>query len=188
MNLKGLISVLIVLALSFFLVFSCSKEQGKDEEKAADEVKESGKNYIEDVSFGIFFDEEGTKRTKVLEKGEKEFKAYIIISFPDYMEIAATEFRLALPEGIELESNRSNPNKYIELGGFEDGLSERIKCVAGPKLVLHTLTLKVTKEVKNAELAVLPARRSLFLGVCTCEEGYPKVSATSYKAVINPEE
>jgi hypothetical protein len=74
------------------------------------------------------------------------------------------------------------------LGQFEHGISESFKCADGPRLVLHTLTLKVDPGVKDAVLAVLPSEQTEFIGVAECREGNPLIRAAAYSAVINPTE
>ena len=188
MNVRRVAAVFTALVLCAVLVFSCSK---KEEQKTDDALREgvhSQKHLEGEVSYGIYFDEEGTKRTITLGKDEKELKIYIIVHFPDYIELAAVEFRLVLPEGLEVESDKFSPNRTMLLGTFEDGVSERLKCTIGPKHLLHVLTLNVTRSLKDAEIALLPSKESDFLGIALCEEGFPMVRASSFKAVVNPSE
>ncbi|MCK4236452.1 MAG: hypothetical protein KAX38_04985 [Candidatus Krumholzibacteria bacterium] len=188
MPLKRMISVVLMISLCTLVIFSCAKEK-KEPEKAPPEGEKKTISYInENVSFGIYFDEEGTKRTITLGADEKEFKAHVIVKFPEEMEITAVEYRLVFPDGVELENDKFYSKRMMTLGTFESGISESFPCIAGPKLVIHTLTLKVTKELKNAELAVLSSLQSDVVGVATCEEGNPLVRSIAYRAVINPVE
>lgn len=181
-------SLLIVLCLCSFVVFSCAKKEEKPE-KTVPEKKESAISYImEDLMFGVFFDEEGTKRILTLGKDQKEFDVYIIVSFPEEMEIAAVEWRIVLPEGVSIVNDKYYFERHMTYGQMEHGLSERFPCVKGPKLLLHVLTLRTEKELKNAEVAVMSSEESEFLGVAECKEGFPRARAAAYKAVVNPME
>ena len=181
--------VLIAL-VSLFLVFSCSKQEKKTEGAPADTTKEDTTlSYVsEEVSFGAFFDEQGTKRTIKLEGRGKQAMVYIFVSFPEVMQIAAAEFRLVLPAGVTIANDKYYDKRVALLGSFEEGISEAFPCVAGPRILLHALTLNVPPGLKDAEISLLPHEKSQFIGVATCDEGQPMVTGTSYKAVINPTE
>ncbi len=187
MFLRKRIPTVLILSLCFLLALSCAKKE-EEGEQPAEEKEEGVISYIsEEVNFGIFFDEEGTKRSITLGKDEREVKIYIIVSYPEEMQITAVEYRLELPEGITIENDKYYPKRTMTLGTFDHGLSEAFPCAAGPKLLLHTLTLNVTKDVKNASIKLLASKNSDFIGVSECKEGYPKVRAASYSAVVNPE-
>lgn len=188
MFLKKPICAALILSLCLLLALSCAKKE-EEGEKPAEEKEEGVISYIsEEIDFAIFFDEEGTKRSITLGEDETEFKMYIIVSYPEEMQIAAVEYRLELPEGITIDNDKFYPRRTMTLGTFDEGLSEAFPCVAGPKLILHTLTMNVTKDVKNASVKLLASKASDFIGVSECREGYPKMRAASYSAVVNPEE
>lgn len=177
-----------VLALSF-LTASCSKK----EEQPGTQQETGGKEVIsfidEDVSFGLYFDEDGTQRTLDLAPGQQEFDVYMVLTCPEYMEIAAVEWRLELPAGIELVNDRYRKDRVLSMGPLDQGHSERFApCVAGPKILLHTFTFAVTGILENAVFAVMPSIENETLGVAECKEGYPVLRAAAYKAVVNPAE
>ncbi|HSG27764.1 MAG TPA: hypothetical protein VLA34_04730, partial [Candidatus Krumholzibacterium sp.] len=60
-------------------------------------------------------------------------------------------------------------------------------CLSGPKALIHQLTLKVTGELDNAALSIVPSPDGNFLGIADCSEGFSEQRASSYKAVVNPE-
>jgi len=189
---KKFFSVFVVLAIALIAFSSCSKkkESSSSTEKKEIKKKESKKiDYVSDeVSFVVAFDSEGKKRTVKLKRGQDHLDIYIIINFPETMQISATEFRLSMPEGIEVESDEFYKKRTAVLGRFEHGIAETFPCVPGPKLILHRLTLKVGEPVKNGEISLLPSLKTDFIGVASCEGGFPKVRASSYKAIINPSE
>jgi len=183
---RGLFIVSLVVGLS--LVFACAKKGGEEKGKEAvkSEPKEEKLKYVsEEVSFVLAFDEEGKKRTIKVGDG-KEVDLYIIINFPETMQISASEFRLVLPEGVEIESDSFYKKRLMSLGTFEAGISEAFVCTPGPKLILHKLRLSIKGKLRNAEIALMPSKQDNFIGVATCDEGNPRVTASSYKAVINP--
>ena len=179
----------LLLLFCSLLAVSCSKEEKKAEEKEP-ESEESTISYIsEEITFGIFFDKEGVERTITLEKGQKEFTGYLFVHFPEDMEIASVEWRLELPPGVEVVNDRYHKRKLMSLGFMDHGISETFNpCFEGPKVLIHELTFSTEVELKNATIAILPSKKSEFLGVAECSEGYPKVRAASYKAVVNPDE
>jgi len=178
-----------ILAISF-LSTSCSKKEeqqpGTQQETGEKEVI----SYIdEDVSYGLYFDEKGTQRTLTLAQGQKEFDLFMIITCPDYMEIAAVEWRLVVPEGVELVNDRYRQDRVLSMGTIERGQSERFApCVTGPRILIHTLTFAVGGTLENAVFAVMPSLDNENLGVAECTEGFPLVRAAAYKAVVNPAE
>lgn len=177
----------LLLVLVPILMISCSGKKegemgGKEEggEKATTLVDE-------EVSYSIFFDEEGTKRTLTLEKGQEEFVGYLYVMFPEYLEIASTQFRLDMPEGVVIENDKYRMDRIMSLGVFHRGISERFHpCLKGPKVLLHTFTFRTTAPLSNATFTVLPDMEAKFLAVAECREGFPLVKAVSYKAVVNP--
>jgi hypothetical protein len=177
----------MVALVGCLLAPACSKKQKEAASPPADTTKTI--SYIShDISFGVFFDDEGTKRTLTLQKGQKQAKIYVFVEFPETMKISAVEYRLSFPEGATIESDKFYEHRIALLGTFEEGISETFPCAAGPKLLLHVLTLNLPSDLKNAEVAILASKENHFLGVATCEEGLPMLQASSYRAVINPTE
>lgn len=181
--------LVMVLAMSF-LTASCSKKEeqqpGTQQETGEKEVI----SYIdEDVSFGLYFDEKGTQRTLKLAPGQKEFDLFMILTCPEYMEIAAVEWRIVVPEGVQLVNDRYRQDRVLSMGTIDRGQSERFApCVAGPRILIHTLTFAASGALENAVFAVMPSLDNENLGVAECKEGFPLVRATAYKAVVNPSE
>ena len=183
-------SLMFVALLLALLALSCGKGDKKAESVPADTTRaDTTLSYVsKEVSFGVFFDAEGVKRTVKLGSRDRETTIYIIVNFPETMPIAAVEYRLVLPPGVKITNDAYYSERVALLGVFEEGISETFPCVSGPKLVLHALTLSVPSGLKNAEIALLPGARSEFIGIARCDEETSMVSATSYKAVINPTE
>lgn len=178
------IAVLIPIACTTLLL-SCSKKEKATEEK----TEEKPISYVsQDVSFGLFFNEEGTERTITLKKDQKEFTGYLYLQFPEIMQIASVEWRLVLPEGVEIEIDKYNTDRVMSLGFIENGISETFQpCASGPKFLLHTFVFRTTKTLKNAEFSLMASNDGNFLGVAECKEGFPRTRAAAYKAVVNPE-
>ena len=181
-----LLTVICMIALSSF---SCGEKQQEESESPASEEQAGTISYVsEDFSFGVFFDAEGTKRTIELEKGQKELQAYVMVHVPDSLEIAAVQWKLDLPEGLEVGLDKYNKRRVLTLGQMEGGISERFKpCLKGPRILIHELTLIVTGELKDAMISVLPSPDGNFLGIARCEKGFDLERASSYRAVVNPE-
>jgi len=104
------------------------------------------------------------------------------------MQIAAVEYRIVLPKGVTLENDKFYEDRVALLGSFGEGLSETFPCVAGPSLLLHTLTLNVQPGLKDGEIVFLAHSHSNFIGVALCDETQTLVTAAAYKAIINPTE
>ena len=191
MNRKVYLVALIGLIAFSLSVISCSAKKEETAEKSEPET--AGKEHIsyvsEDVSFGLFFDSEGTKRTIRLDEGQKEFVAYLFLEFPEGMEVAAVQWKLDLPEGVNIVNDKYLDSRIMSLGQIPRGLSERFNpCISGPKVLIHELTFLASTELKDAVISILPADDSGVLGVAECVEGYPIVKAASFKAVVNPED
>ena len=187
MRMKSYSGAIIAALISLCFVFSCSKKEKKVENAPLDSTKTI--SYIsEEISFAVFFDEGGTKRTLTLDGGATQTKIYLFVNFPETMKISAVEYRLSLPQGVTLENDKFYEQRVALLGTFEDGISETFPCAAGPKLLLHTLTVNVPSGLKNAEFAILSSKDNDFLGVATCDEGLPMLEGSSYRAVMNPTE
>jgi hypothetical protein len=172
------------------LAFSCAKSSKKVEKAPADTTRaDTTLSYISrEVSFGVFFDADGVKRTIHLGSRDRETKIYIIVSLPETMPISAVEYRLVLPPGVKITNDVYYKNRVALLGTFEEGISETFPCVQTAKLVLHELTLSVPPGLKDAEISLVADTRGDFIGVSECDETQTMVAATSYKAVINPTE
>jgi len=179
--------ILLIISVLALAVLSCSEKEEGEAETTEQAQEEERLSYVSEVvNIGVFFDEEGTKRSITLEEGQKEFNAYIIIGFPEGMKIGAVEWRLELPEGTKIINDRYFDKRFMTLGTFEKGLSEAFPCIPGPRLLIHDLKIKVEGELKNAEISILPGLESGFVGIAECREGHPEVRAACYKAVINP--
>ena len=177
----------VILSLSV-LSASCSK---KEEQQPGTQQETGGQETIsyidEDVSFGFYFDEAGTQRTLKLAPGQSEFDIYLILTCPEYMEVAAVEWRMMVPEGVEMVNDRYRPDRVMAMGPMHRGHSERFTpCVTGPRILIHTFTFAVKTDLKNAVFAVMPSLDSDNLGIAECKEGYPIIRGTAYKAVVNP--
>jgi hypothetical protein len=182
---------LLILGVSVvaLLALSCAKKEQKKETAPADTTAGKELSYVSgEVNFGVYFDEAGTQRTLKLGRGEKTFPIHVIVHFPEGMGIAAAEYRLVLPQGLEIETDKAYPKIIAHLGNFGDGISETFECAHGPRLLLHTFALKVTGQLKDAEIAIMPDPQGNFLGVALCEHGQDMITASSYKAVVNPSE
>jgi hypothetical protein len=190
MSIRQRVSLAFVALLIVPLVFSCGKGTKKTEGAPADTARaDTTLSYVsEEVSFGVFFDAEGSQRTAKLGGRDRQTTIYIIVNFPETMPIAAVEYRLVLPEGVKIENDQYYKERVALLGTFEHGISETFPCVQGPKLLLHTLTLSVPSGLENAEISLVSHEKSEFIGIAMCDEGQTMVPATSYKAVINPTE
>lgn len=189
MNRKVLVFTVIGLAALGLFVFSCAEKEEVSKESKPEAAEGKTLSYISDeISFGLFFDSEGTKRTIKLSRGQKEFVGYLYVQFPESMEIAAVQWRLELPEGVKITNDKYCDSRIMSLGQIPIGLSERFKpCLAGPKALIHTLTFTTAADLKNATFSILPTEDSGVLGVAVCTEAYPIERASSYKAVVNPE-
>jgi hypothetical protein len=180
--------VMIACVCCFALAASCEKK-AETEETSVPQPEAAPLSFVSDeISFAIYFDEAHTRRAIDLAKGQTEIDIYVVIHFPEEMGIAAAEYRIELPDGAKILSDSFYENRTLTMGNFQDGFSEGFHCVHGPKLQLHKLGLSVQEGMKDATIALLPSKRTDFLGVATCGEGFPEVRASSYKAVINPSE
>jgi hypothetical protein len=185
---KTVTAVLAALLL-ILLCASCGEKTEQEQTPEPEAQAEETISYIsEEVSFGVFFDEKGTQREITLEKGQKEIEVYIFVRYPDYMGIAAVEYRIELPEGVRIWSDRFYEKRNLMMGTFEHGITEGFHCVSGPELLLHVLTLGIEKELENAVISLLPSHNTNFIGVAKCDEAYTEIRAGSFKAVINPTE
>jgi hypothetical protein len=178
----------LVLVMVLCLSLSCG-EKGEQEQTPAADTEESEIGFTsEEFNFGVFFDAEATQRTLTLEKGQTEAELYIMVHFPEGVGIAATEFRLELPEGVKIMSDSFYEKRTLSMGIFEHGISEGFPCVYGPKLQLHKLTISVDEGIENGVVSILPAENTGKLAVAICDESYTTIRASSYKGVINPVE
>ncbi len=181
------ISTLIILILLPLLAVSCGGNNEAEAEKPAAAKDETIEYVDEEVSYGLFFDAEGTKRTVELKKGQEEFLGYLFLICPDYKEIASTQFRLEMPEGVLIENDKYRQDRVMSMGTFDRGISERfVPCVPGPKILIHTFTFKVTGPLDNAVFTILPSLDNEYLAVAECEEGYPLIRASAFRVVVNP--
>jgi hypothetical protein len=179
----------LVFLLITVLAASCGGKKEAEQEKPAETGDETLEFIDESVSYGLFFDEAGTKRTTRLKKGQEELICYMFVMLPDYLEIAATQFRIELPEGVVIENDKYRMDRIMSMGTFSRGISERYApCLKGPKALIHTFTLRVTVPLDNAVFSVLQAQDAQYLAVTECKEGFPLIRASAYKAVVNPSE
>jgi hypothetical protein len=181
-------SILLALILVPVLALSCGGKKEAEAEKPAEAKQDETIAYVnEEVSYGLYFDEEGTKRTLRLKKGQEEFTGYFFLMCPDYKNIASTQFRLEMPGGVVIVNDKYRMDRVMSMGTFQRGISERYApCVPGPKILLHTFTFRVTGPLDNAVFTILPSLDDQFLAVAECEEGYPIIRASAFKAVVNP--
>jgi len=179
----------LALALLLCLSVSCGEKEEKQEQVPAAAEEETTIGYTsEEFSFGVFFDADATRRTIALEKGQTEIDLYIFVHFPEGVGIAATEFRLDLPDGVKILSDSFYEKRTLSMGSFEHGLSEGFPCVYGPRLQLHRLTVRVDEGVRNGVVSILADENTDQLAVAICDEDYTTIRASSFKGIINPVE
>ena len=175
------------LVLVFFILSFSSCGEKEQQEKTPEPAAEETLSFVnEEINFGVFFDEKGTKRQITLEKGQKELIVYIFVRFPEDIGIAAVEYRIDLPEGVRIWSDRFYEKRTLTMGNFETGMTEGFGCVYGSELMLHALTLGIDRDLENATISILPSLRTDFIGVAKCDGAMTEVRAISFKAVINP--
>jgi len=187
--------ILTILLSVAFLTVSCS---GDKEGGAEGENSDSGKPSEEEVlsyssemiNFGVYFDREGEERTITLEDDQQEFIAYVFLKFPEGMKVCNGQWKIILPEGVEVQKHYSNQEVNLSLGNiFKMGLAEQyIDPLEGGKALIHTLELKATGKLSDARITIVPGEPQKFLGITTCEEDFPKKRASSFVGVINPKE
>jgi len=181
-----------VLGMCAVLALTASCAKKREEEPAAGQQRDSESretiSYLdEEVVFGLYFDEEGTQRTMRLDRGRKEFDLFLIVDCPEHVPFISVEWRLEQPDGVELINDRYRWDRIISLGTIDRGLSENYRdCLHGPRILLHTLTFRVTGELSDAAFAVMPGLKSGFLGIAECREGHQEVRGISYQAIVNP--
>ncbi|MBD3424369.1 MAG: hypothetical protein GF417_08030 [Candidatus Latescibacteria bacterium] len=185
-NLTAVISIL-------FLIFSCSGEKGGGESEKKPVSGKSAEQEVlssssEMINFGVYFDPEGKKRTITLEKGQSEFKAYVYIKFPVGMEVCAGQWKLLLPDGLELVNHKSTQEVNLSLGNLlHAGIAERyVDPLTGGGALIHTLDLKATAGLDDARIQIVAGGPDTFLGIATCEPDFPKKEASSFVGVVNP--
>ena len=114
---------------------------------------------------------------RTLEEGQKEILTYIILRYPEEVSISAVEYRIELPEGVQIWSDRCYEKRTLTMGNFERGMTEGFGCVYGPELLLHTLTLRIDGDLENATISILPSLITGFIGAVTCDDAPAKVRA-----------
>ena len=176
---KRVLFVLLIFACSIAFAVSCAKKEEESSEESSGPGNRAVQYIEEEVSIGIFFDAEGTKRSITLGKDEKEFTAYIIIKLPEYLEINAIEFQLELPEGVVITNDKYLAERTIVMGHFDDGISEAFPCATGPQIVLHELTLLAESDLADAVISIVKHRKSQQVAVTKCEEGYPIIKVAA---------
>jgi hypothetical protein len=181
---KTMLTALIMIL--FILPFSSCGEKEEQEQTPEPAAEETISFTSEEISYGVFFDEKGTQREITLEKGQKELKIYIFVRFPEELGIGAVEYRIDLPEGVRIWSDRFYEKRSLTMGSFEHGMTEGFDCVYGPELLLHVLTLGIEKDLENATISIMPSHRTDFIGIAECDDAFSEHRATSFKAVINP--
>ncbi len=189
MKIRGRTAVLVLLLAGALVLVSCAKKEREAPGGSGGTADaDSTISYVSDeISFGAFFDPECTRRT-IEVRGAKQVKLYIAVSFPETMEISAVEWRLVLPEGVTVESDKFYENRVALLGTFEHGISETFPCVAGPRIVLHEFLISVPSGIKNGDVSLMPSHQGKLIAVALCDDAHSIISASVYKAVINPED
>jgi hypothetical protein len=177
----------IVGLACILLCASCAKKEKEPAGEAAGTVEsESALSPVSDeISFAAFFDNECTERTIEI-KGPKQAKLFVVVNFPETLEIAAVEWRLVLPEGVTVETDKPYENRVALLGTFEHGISETFPCAAGPRIILHEFVINVPAGIENGEIGLMPSHEGKKLAIATCDEVPTIINASAYKAVINP--
>jgi len=179
----------LALALLLCLSVSCGEKEEKQEQAPVASEGETTIGYTsEEFSFGVFFDADATERTITLEKDQTEMDLYLFVHFPEGVGIAAVEFKLDLPDGVEIMSDSFYEKRTLSMGSFESGLSEGFPCIYGPRLQLHRLTIHVDEGVRNGVVSILADKNTGQLAVAICDEDYTTIRASSFKGVINPVE
>ena len=139
--------ILALLVMCFLLSCSGEKKEGSAaDEKAAEEVSKEPVQMIPDEEFTEFdkllnayikpyFDKEGTITEKEVSPGES-FEIYVFGEYNDVYGMSASEYKLVLPEGIEVLGEVKSDSTVMTAGSFKKDYLMTFRCAKGQTFMM----------------------------------------------------
>jgi hypothetical protein len=159
---------------------TAAKEESKEARPA---IPDQPKALMEKPTLKPFFDKMATITEKTVSPGES-FDLYIIIGCGENDRITAAEFRLAIPEGIEIGRVFDTDSLTMKSGKPEEDLMVAFKCSHGPKFILTRYVCLVGDAFTGGTIATAAGEKSNFIGVVDCGPDPEKIPAEKGTAVL----
>lgn len=181
--------------MALWLVGSCG---GKEKGEESDATQTAGRDEpIEVIPEGDFtefdklvdgyirpyFDGEGTQPDKTVKAGES-FDLYVVGEFSPEFTMCAAEYRLVLPEGVNVLSSVNCDSTMITMGRYDDDFSITFHCTAGPKMWLVKYICATDPSCQGGEIRVEKGAKMGFLGFSLCDGQFTLVNARPGKATL----
>jgi hypothetical protein len=195
----------VALATGLFLLGGCQGEQRQSDEtretKTEDphaqffdqkRIDESSPGNIADWYEGspprivVYFDTAFTDTTTTVERGGL-VRVYIVGEWDQAEQMSAAEFRLEVPEALEVVGENTPSYVVLTQGKLRTGVKQAFeKCLQGPQVLLNTVTFMAGEDVRSALIRTHPAASSGYLGFATCDATHSLLPAAPGGGVLNP--
>lgn len=190
-----MLSVLLVLGL----LVSCSGEKkqksaesedastvmtGKGEPVQAipsDDTSEFDK--LMQAKITPYFDAEGTVTEKAVSPGD-DFVLYVFGEFNEMYPMSATEYMLALPEGMEILTEAKSDSAVMSVGSYKTDYMMTFRCSKGPKFMMMKYSCRANTAFAGGEIETRQGSVHHFLGFTLCDDARTMVAAQPGKAML----
>lgn len=133
-----------------------------------------------DVFLRPFLDAAGELTELAVVPGET-FELYVFADFKDPYSVSAAEFRIDLPDGVQLGSQEKFRERALTMGNAESDFVLAFECATPGRFFLMKYTCATFVDFKGGEISVTPgvnAAGASFLGYVTCQPETLKLPAT----------
>ncbi len=159
-----------------------STEQSKP--RAAEETS-SRDGFSELIGARIvpYLDEKASSTEKAVGVGE-EFSIYVFGEYDKMYEMSAAEFKLDVPEGIEVLGEVKSDSTIMTMGKYDKDFMMAIKCTPGPKIMLMKYLCRVGSGFQGGVIETHKGETQKFIGFTLCDETRTLVAAETGRAVL----
>lgn len=141
---------------------------------------------VEGVEMNLYFDEAGTETEKAVAPGEM-FAFYVVAEYKDPYHINAAEFRIDLPDGVEVVGSSKFTEKALTVGSWDSDFSMAFECQPPGKQYLMKYNCAVGPDFTGGDIEITPGVKSAgisFLGFVSCKPTTEKLPAKGGSATL----
>jgi len=146
-------------------------------------VPEKATVEYEGISVTPYFDKEGTVTTLAVGTGD-EFEIFVFVEYPEPWEMAGVEFRVEVPDGIEVESQGIFTDRAIVFGSWDTDISMGFGCKPADRFWTVKLKCVVEDTFKGGIVALEEGIQGPFLGLVTCGDQNKKIDVDPTTATL----
>jgi hypothetical protein len=130
-----------------------------------------------------YFDAAGTVSEKTVAPGET-FDIYVYGEYNKMYPMSASEYMLALPEGVDVLNEAKSDSVIMSVGSFRTDYMMTFRCSDGPKFMMMKYSCRAGDAFAGGTVETKEGTVHHFLGFTLCDDARTMVKAEAGSAVL----